>query len=161
MILRGFKLSKGIVLTFVEALTSLLILILIIYALFVYKSNYYSVNFIVSSNEDERKTIILSQILLSSPYLCVEDDGRLLRGVFDVEKLKNIPNDLRDDVNYPHSTYEFTIKDIETNKDWSFNLGEDVEADHEYDVTIPVAIRYSNGNVNFGKMELKFYINET
>ena len=78
-----------------------------------------------------------------------------------VEKLKNIPNVLRDDVNYPHSTYEFTIKDIETNKDWSFNLGEDVEADHEYDVTIPVAIRYSNGNVNFGKMELKFYINET
>lgn len=154
---------KGIVLTTTEVMNTLAIIALIIFAIFIWKATYFDFNLIVKDQENYRRLFALGEILQSYPNLASTEDGRLEKGIIDINKLNALVSDSRElyqDVLYPNTSYSFRVIDLKRDESWEVSPGE-IESDLEYEKKFPIAVRRSNDEINFGILELKFYVNRT
>jgi hypothetical protein len=156
--------KKGLAIPISEVFNALMLIAFIVFAIYIWKGSYFDINILVQTEENQRRIVTLGQILLSSPRLVAFEDERALRDILDPAKLDALVLDsqnLYQEVNYPNSSYEFTVKDkIDPNKVWPISPGK-IVADFEFERQFPLTIKYSDNEINPGIMELKYYVNNT
>jgi hypothetical protein len=155
--------KKGIAIPMGEVFNALAIIGVLIMIIYIWKGRYFDIAILVQTEEDQRRIVTLGQILLSHPRLVTFEDDRALRDVLDPTKLDDLVSDstiLYQEVNYPNSTYSFTITDLDTNAVWPVSPGT-ITAEIEYKRIFPLAVKYSDSQINHGIMELKYYVNQS
>ena len=144
---------KGLVFGLQQYIASVFLLVMIVYVVFMWHSSYFDLNFMVSVADEQRKTINLAQIILSSPKIAVIENERLERGVMDSNKLNSIGN-VCGEALYPKTSYQLTVRDLVNGNTWSTNCGF-VIAKAWYEIYVPLSIEYSALDIHIGEMYLK------
>lgn len=123
--------AKGIALSLAEILFGLVTVGIALMIIFTFYAKYFDIQVFVKSNEVDRHTIDVSQVILSSPLLVYKENEdtefeRNLRGVFDEEKIRNLDsNQFLSEISYPNSILTVVIADLETKNAWSY-VGKDI-----------------------------------
>jgi len=140
--------SKKSQATFImQMITAFFAIGVIAFIYFFFYGKYFDIHAIVESNEMERHTINMAQILSSSKKLVYSEsiggEERFYRGVFDKSKLDNefIPEEeyktgiieresgVKEDITYPNSVTRLTIKNLDNDDVWllasaDYSMGE-------------------------------------
>jgi len=126
----------------------ILIVALCIAIFFLFIGYYFIIKGVIKSSEEERKTINLGHVLISSDKLVYSDEKRISRVILDENKLDQIdPNELFKEIGYPSYNYFIQVINSDTGKSWI--IGEEVKP--QVVKVFPVAIK--NGDeIQVGKL---------
>jgi len=126
----------------------ILVVALCIAIFFLFIGYYVIIKGVIKSSEDERKTINLGHVLISSDKLAYSDEKRINRGILDENKLEQMqPDELFDEIGYPNYNYFIQVNNTDSGKSWL--IGEKFKP--QIVKVFPVAIK-SGDDVQVGKL---------
>ncbi|MEM5843925.1 MAG: hypothetical protein QW841_01640 [Candidatus Aenigmatarchaeota archaeon] len=147
---------KGLAFAISEVFQIAGIIACIIFVIFLWKGYYFDVGIQVNEGREERSVITIANILLSSPRLAYEEDGRIQRAVLDSSKLSSISaNDLINEVSYPKTKYKVSVKNLRTGNTWEIKP-DLTDYKLKYEKSFPVSIK-ENEQIDLGIMTVKLY----
>ncbi|MDI6807316.1 MAG: hypothetical protein QMD14_05975 [Candidatus Aenigmarchaeota archaeon] len=145
---------KGIVLLTKTVVETLGILALFLFVIFLFIGRHLELDVIMNETSYKRNGIILANVISAYPRLIVVENGRMLKGVFDSEKIEEIDKKLLyEEISYPGTTYTITINSI-TGKTWEIEE-DDVKFEEKFRGKFPIAIK-EDGGIKAGVMEIVF-----
>lgn len=142
---------KGIVLLTKSMIESLVIIALILFVIFLFIGRYFQMEVVLEEESYARLGIQLAHALLSYPRLTAEEGGRILKGVFDEEKIKRLHQEkserekLYQDISLSHATnvtYKIRIKLI-TGEEYLIEkeLPPLTRLEIKFDEIVPIAVK--------------------
>jgi hypothetical protein len=135
-----------------DILLGLLVVAIVVAIYFLFIGYYIIIRGIVNSADQERDTMNLGQILISSDMLAYSNGQTTYRGILDVEKLNSLDTSkLFKEINYPSYAYFFTVNNTESGHIWTF--GDKVSGNGETVKTFPVAIK-DGDEIQVGKISV-------
>jgi hypothetical protein len=139
---------KGLYKMLADMFGGILIVALCIAIFFLFVGYYVIIKGVIKSSEEERKTINLGHVLISSDKLVYSDEKRISRAILDENKLDEIDsNELFKEIGYPNYNYFIQIINSDTGKSWI--IGEELKP--QVVKVFPVAIK--NGDeIQVGKL---------
>jgi hypothetical protein len=133
-----------------DILVGLLVIALIIAIYFLFIGYYVIIKGVINDAKQERNTMNLGQILISSDMLAYSDGKTIYRGILDVGKLDSIDtSELFKEISYPSYQYFFTVNNTESGQYWI--VGEKFDA--KIVKTFPVAIK-NGDDIQVGKISV-------
>jgi len=126
----------------------ILIVALCIAIFFLFIGYYVIIKGVIKSSEEERKTINLGHVLISSDKLVYSDEKRISRVILDENKLDQIDsNELFKEIGYPSYKYFIQIINLDTDESWI--IGEELKP--QVVKVFPVAIK-NDDEIQVGKL---------
>jgi|YelNatPaOPRAMG01_1025707.scaffolds.fasta_scaffold06588_5 hypothetical protein len=147
---------KGLAFAVNEVIQIAGIVTCIIFIIFLWKGYYFDIGIKVEEGREERSAITIGNILLSSPRLAYEEDGRIQRAILDSSKISSVSaNDLIQEVCYPNTKYKIEIKNLRTGQTWEIKP-DLTNYEFKYEKSFPISIKM-NDQIDFGIMKVKLY----
>lgn len=124
---------KGQALSLSDMFFGLIMLILLVSFYVLVNVGVFNIQTVIQSNEVDRNTINMAQVIMSSNYTAYYDGNTIHRDVFDVTKLNqqmwtgsSAPTSLtgfENAISFPNSFALITIEDLETGQQWHADSG--------------------------------------
>lgn len=135
-----------------DILLGLMVVGIVVAIYFLFIGYYIIIKGIVKSADQERNTMNLGQILISSGMLAYSNGKTTYRGILDEEKLNNLDTSgLFKEISYPSYGYFFTVNNTESGQTWTF--GDKISGSGETVKTLPVAIK-NGDDIQVGKISV-------
>lgn len=133
-----------------DMFTGLLVVCLCVAIYFLFIGYYVIIKGVVKGADEERDTINLAQILISSDLLAYSDEKRIHRGILDENKLDGVDSDkLFEEISYPSYEYFFQVENLDSGKFWIVGK----EFNGKIVKTLPVAIK-DGDDIQVGKITI-------